>query len=79
MILAYSYSYITFCFLELFRGDDLERGFLFEWVVTPLNQLLGLPAQAPTFLSTSQFISLAMLLGGAVLWQWQRTGNARAE
>ena len=65
--------------VELFRGDDLERGFLFEWVVTPLNHLLGLPAQAPTFLSTSQFISVAMLLGGAILWQRQRAAGSSAE
>ena len=58
--------------VELFRGDDLERGFLVELVVTPLNDLLGLPAQAPTFLSTSQFISLVMIAAGVILWTTQR-------
>ena len=65
--------------VELFRGDDVERGFLFEWVLTPLNLLLGLPDQAPTFLSTSQFISVVMLLGGAMLWQQQRASKSTVE
>ena len=58
--------------VELFRGDDLERGFVFEWVAEPLNVVLGLPAQAPTFLSTSQFISLAMMTIGYLIWRQNR-------
>jgi phosphatidylglycerol---prolipoprotein diacylglyceryl transferase len=54
--------------VELFRGDDLERGFVFEWVVEPINTLLGLPLQSPTFLSTSQFISLVMMGIGLSIW-----------
>ena len=65
--------------VELFRGDDLERGFLFEWVVEPLNTLLGLPLESPTFLSTSQFISLAMVLVGLLLWHRQTKSNEALE
>ena len=46
--------------VELFRGDS-ERGFITRVVHEPLNQLLGLPAGSTTFLSTSQFISLAVV------------------
>lgn len=55
--------------VELFRGDDLERGFLFEWHSPWFNEVLGLPPDVPTFLSTSQFISLAMLLLGGLVWR----------
>jgi phosphatidylglycerol:prolipoprotein diacylglycerol transferase len=47
--------------VELFRGDS-ERGFITRVVYEPLNQLLGLPAGSTTFLSTSQFISLAVVV-----------------
>ncbi len=53
--------------IEVFRGDDNERGFVFEVVYEPLNTFLGLPAASATFLSTSQFISVGFLLIGAVL------------
>ncbi|MFN3201478.1 MAG: prolipoprotein diacylglyceryl transferase [Bradymonadia bacterium] len=46
--------------IELFRGDDEERGFLFEVVSESLNEMLGLPPGSITFLSTSQFISLCL-------------------
>ena len=55
--------------VELFRGDDLERGFLFEWHSPWFNEVLGLPPEVPTFLSTSQFISLGMLLLGGLVWR----------
>ena len=44
--------------VEVFRGDDAERGFIFRWVSEPVNEFLGLPSGSATFLSTSQFISL---------------------
>ena len=47
--------------VELFRGDS-ERGFITRVVSEPLNQLLGLPEGSVTFLSTSQFISLAVVV-----------------
>lgn len=53
--------------IELFRGDDEERGFLFEVVSEPLNNLLGLPNGSITFLSTSQFISLCLAAVAVVL------------
>jgi len=59
--------------VELFRGDDLERGFLVRVVSPALNELLGLPAGSATFLSTSQFISLCMISIGAVLLYRART------
>ena len=56
--------------IEIFRGDDTERGFIFEVVNEPLNAVLGLPAGSATFLSTSQFISVGfVLLGGFLLWR----------
>jgi prolipoprotein diacylglyceryltransferase len=53
--------------VELFRGDDAERGFVFEYVNEPLNQLLGLPVGSTTFLSTSQFISLCVVVVAGVM------------
>lgn len=51
---------------ELFRGDT-ERGYVVKVVSEPLNRLLGLPEQAATFLSTSQFISLGLAATAVVL------------
>jgi phosphatidylglycerol:prolipoprotein diacylglycerol transferase len=53
-------------FVEIFRGDS-ERGFVFKYVSQPLNSFLGLPDQSITFLSTSQFISLMIVLGAIIL------------
>jgi phosphatidylglycerol:prolipoprotein diacylglycerol transferase len=53
--------------VELFRGDDAERGFIFRWVSEPLNHFLGLPEGSATFLSTSQFISVGVMLTAAVI------------
>ncbi len=52
---------------ELFRGD-LDRKFLTEIVIDPLNTLLGLAPGSVTFLSTSQFISLLVASTGLALW-----------
>ena len=55
--------------VELFRGDA-DRGFMFRVIYEPLNQFLGLPAGSSTFLSTSQFISLSIMLfsGGLIFY-----------
>jgi len=64
--------------VELFRGDS-ERGFVTRVVWEPLNGFLGLPAGSVTFLSTSQFISLIVVViaGGALLWLRLRGAGAQ--
>ena len=52
---------------ELFRGDA-DRKFLTEIVVEPLNQALGLAPGSVTFLSTSQFLSLLIIVVGSTLF-----------
>jgi phosphatidylglycerol---prolipoprotein diacylglyceryl transferase len=64
------YSVLRFV-VELYRGDAI-RGFLFEIVIAPLNTLLGIGADEPTILSTSQTISLALFAAGALVWVTQR-------
>ena len=63
--------------VELFRGD-VERGYLTEIVLPGFNRLLGLPVDNPTFLSTSQFISLGMISVGIGLWVYLRRRRAPA-
>ena len=53
--------------VEVFRGDDAERGFIFRWVSEPVTEFLGLPSGSATFLSTSQFISLGFVVVAAVI------------
>ncbi len=48
---------------ELFRGDA-ERRFLFEASLPVVADALGLPANEPLLLSTSQFLSLLLLAAG---------------
>jgi phosphatidylglycerol:prolipoprotein diacylglycerol transferase len=62
------YALVRFA-LELVRGD-LERGFLFEIRWAGLSQALGMPAELPVMLSTSQAIALGML-GTAVALRWR--------
>lgn len=63
--------------VELFRGDS-ERGFVTKVVYEPLNQILGLPTGSVTFLSTSQFISLGVVLcSGIALLVIRARLNAR--
>lgn len=64
--------------VEIFRGDDRERGFLFEIVSEPLNQALGLPAGSATFLSTSQFISLCAVGVALAILMKARKGRTPA-
>jgi len=58
--------------VEIFRGDNVERGFLIELVSEPLNRLLGFEPGSVTFLSTSQFISLGMMTTAAIILWRQR-------
>ncbi len=51
--------------LEIYRGD-IVRGFVFEWVATGANRLLGLPAETVTMLSTSQAVAVAALVGALI-------------
>ena len=64
--------------VEIFRGDNAERGMLFEVISEPLNQFLGLPTGSVTFLSTSQFISLGMMTAAAIiLYRNRPQGDAK--
>lgn len=64
---------------ELFRGD-LERRFLVELSLPGLARALGLPPSEPLLLSTSQFLSVLMILGAAfALWWLGRRARARRE
>lgn len=59
-------------FTECMRGD-VERGYFFELKCSWLNNLLNLPADHATFLSTSQGIGLVMICIGAVLvWRGRK-------
>jgi phosphatidylglycerol:prolipoprotein diacylglycerol transferase len=56
------YSILRFV-LELYRGD-VNRRFLWPLPVPPLARLLGLPPAEPLFFSTSQLVSVLLLLAG---------------
>ena len=60
--------------VEIFRGDDVERGFIFRIVSEPLNAFLGLPEGSATFFSTSQFISLCFVITASIIL-WRRRGQ----
>ncbi len=66
--------------LEVLRGDHI-RGFLTEIPVAPLNRMLGLPEHTPTLLTTSQAVSVVVVLGALlVLWaRRRRTASTRPE
>ncbi|MCA9537495.1 MAG: prolipoprotein diacylglyceryl transferase [Myxococcales bacterium] len=64
--------------VELFRGDDVERGYVVKVVSESVNGLLGLPEGSAAFLSTSQFISLCMIAIAGVLLYRQRKRPAPA-
>ena len=68
VLLAYLFIYpLLRTVVEVFRGDAARR-----YVVTVasrgLNGLLGLPPDAPSFLSVSQLISLLVAAGALALW-----------
>lgn len=52
---------------ELFRGDS-ARGFIAELPIAGVNAALGLDPSTPTVLSTSQFVSLLVLVGAGAVW-----------
>jgi len=53
--------------LEFFRADE-ERKHLFKIDIPAFNDFLGLPKGIPTLLSTSQFISIIMIIGAIGIW-----------
>ncbi|HEY0709888.1 MAG TPA: prolipoprotein diacylglyceryl transferase family protein, partial [Polyangia bacterium] len=67
-----AYGVVRFV-LELYRGDDPRR-FLFSLGAPGLARALGLPAEAPLLLSTSQAVSLAFV---AVALVWSRRLRGR--
>ncbi len=70
------YAVVRAC-IEVFRGDTV-RGFIFEVTSPGLSQALGLPAQEPLILSTSQLISLLTFGFGAFLWVTLKKKTASA-
>jgi phosphatidylglycerol---prolipoprotein diacylglyceryl transferase len=77
VVLLYGALYATGrLIVELFRADP-DRHYLLRVATPGLSRLLGLPAAAPALLSTSQAISLLLLIGIAVLW-WRRNRAAAA-
>ncbi|HEY0713803.1 MAG TPA: prolipoprotein diacylglyceryl transferase family protein [Polyangia bacterium] len=65
VIYLVAYGVVRFV-LELYRGDDARR-FIASLVIPSIARVLGLPAEAPLLLSTSQAVSLA-LIAAALLW-----------
>lgn len=61
MVLYSALRFVT----ELFRGDTV-RGFVAEVPLPAVNRVLGLPPDAATVLSTSQAISLGVMVAAAV-------------
>ena len=60
--------------VEIFRGDHRERGMVYAFDTTGLNEALGLPIESHAFLSTSQFISLGMMsVALVILWRQRKS------
>ena len=78
VVLAYGalYAASRFC-IELFRADP-DRHYLLRVATPGLSRLLHLPPAAPTLLSTSQAISLLLLLALGLLAWWQRNRELAA-
>jgi len=78
VLLAYVASYAGLRFVvELFRGDA-ARGHLLTWTSPRLAAALGLPAEQPLLLSTSQLASLvALALVAAVAYRRHRSQQSR--
>ncbi len=55
---------------EVFRGDG-SRGYLVQWRIPELSELLALPADHPILLSVSQAVGLSLVALG--LWGLRRT------
>jgi hypothetical protein len=63
--------------VEVFRGDAARR-YVVALATRGLNGLLGLPPDAPSFLSVSQLISLLVAAGARALWLALRRRHAAA-
>jgi phosphatidylglycerol---prolipoprotein diacylglyceryl transferase len=57
--------------LEIFRADP-DRRYVVALQTPWLNEVLGLPLHSPSLLSTSQLISLLLVIAAAALLIWQR-------
>jgi phosphatidylglycerol---prolipoprotein diacylglyceryl transferase len=79
VLLAYLFIYpLLRTVVEVFRGDAARR-YIVALQTRGLNALLGLPADAPSFLSVSQLISLLVAAGALALWlTLRRRGRAPA-
>lgn len=55
---------------EVFRGDG-SRGYVLQWPIAPLSDVLALPAEHPVLLSISQAVGVALVVVG--LWGLRRT------
>jgi prolipoprotein diacylglyceryltransferase len=79
VLLAYGALYAASRFvIELFRADP-DRRYLVEIATPGLSRCLGLPPGAATLLSTSQAISLMILLAtGLLAWRWRRRAGGTA-
>lgn len=64
-VYAISYGILRFV-LEVFRGDS-DRGYLMRFSTPDLASALGFSSFEPLFLSTSQAISLGLILAGLIL------------
>jgi phosphatidylglycerol:prolipoprotein diacylglycerol transferase len=74
--LLYAATYAALRFVvEIFRGD-LARGFLAQLSTPTLARWLGLPADQPLFLSTSQVTSLVVGAAAVALLVWGRSRAA---
>ena len=68
VLLAYLLAYpLLRTVVEVFRGDAGRR-YIVEVSTRGLNAALGLPPEAPSFLSVSQFLSLLVAAGALALW-----------
>ena len=75
VLLAYMILYpLARSIIEVFRGDP-ERQYLVALSTPGLNEALSLPANAPSMISTSQFISLLVILAAGALWVALRRGQ----
>ncbi len=63
--------------LELLRADP-DRHFVFAAATPSLARALGLPPEAPLFLSTSQLVSVLVLAAAVVVWRRLRAGRVAA-
>ncbi len=78
VMLTYLASYACLRFLmELLRGDP-TRGYLLRLSTPRLNHCLGIPEHSAALLSTSQAVSLLLLIGSLALLRWrQKTTGPR--